>query len=130
MSPVVRYSESEHRETIDAWCRGWEMQPFPPHWLPEVGFIVPGVAALWVYRTDSAVLFVENVISSPDAEEAEKMAALDALCREVDAFAAARGGAYLVGQSSLPSIVELGRRHGWRLAGPPLRQIVKAVEAA
>jgi hypothetical protein len=125
---VVRYVEPEHREMVDAWCRAWEMATFPPGWLPEVGFIAPGVAALWVYRTDSRVLFVENVISSPDAEDADRARALDALTEAVMAYAREMGGAYLVGQSSIPSVWRLAKRHGWNVGSETLRQVTMRVE--
>lgn len=127
---VIRYNETEHRETIDAWCRAWEMREFPPHWLPGHGWIVPDVLALWVYQTDSAVLFVENVISSPDASPEQHAAAIDAIQAEVDAFARARGGAYVVGQSTLPAVWQHAKRNGYSVGALPMRQLVKQVEAS
>ena len=125
MTTEVRIYDSEKdRAQVDSWCQDWNMRTFPSQWLPQAGFIVEGVAAMWLYLTDSKVALLENVISNPKASLDDRDAALDAIGSAAEQYARDLGYKYILGSSSIQPILDRAKRHGYQIL-PPSQQIVK-----
>lgn len=61
---------------MNSWCAARGLAPVDSHTLPQLGVIVPGVAAGFLYRTDSSLGFLDGFISNPAAPKEERAAAL------------------------------------------------------
>jgi hypothetical protein len=66
---IRRYEDSDY-ETVEAWGRDWGAS-YSKDLLPPVGFIVPDMAAFFLYETPSKVCFIENLISNKNADPVE-----------------------------------------------------------
>lgn len=51
---------------IASWVAKRGLNPIPESSIPEAGFIIRGIAALFVYLTDSDIAMLEGLISNPD----------------------------------------------------------------
>jgi len=69
----------EDMEQVEGWYRARGLAQPPPSTLSACGFIEPGVAAGWLYRTDADFALAEGIVTNPAATPGERHAALNAL---------------------------------------------------
>ena len=62
---------------VNAWYAGHGMPALPPAAIPELGFIEPGVAAGFIYETDSGVCLLEGFVTRPGVGPKARHAALN-----------------------------------------------------
>lgn len=115
---------------LDDWCRRRGMSPFPPGWLPPTGFWVPGILAAFVYRTDSALAYIECVISNPDTTPGDRQRALFAVNERIEAEARSWGARYLIGLTSIDSVARAGIARGYHVSAPRYAQMIKRLDTA
>lgn len=72
----VRRYEPKDFEQIKAWGEQWGAE-YDEAQFPQVGFIVDGVAAYFLYSTDSVCCWLENMVTNREAEKEERKRALD-----------------------------------------------------
>lgn len=86
----LRFFRHEDFEQINEWYTLRQMPPMRRDMLPKVGYIVDGVAAGFLYQTDSSMCLLDGFIANPLAEGHEREAALDkitdALISEADSL--------------------------------------------
>jgi hypothetical protein len=75
----MRLFDQEAFEEVNAWNRARGHREWTAEELPSMGMMVPGVAAGFMYQTDSTVAFLENFISNPEAKASEVSEAIDEL---------------------------------------------------
>jgi hypothetical protein len=68
----VRLYEPSDYETVKAWWIEWGWQPVPEASLPQIGAIIDGKAAAWLYQTDSNLAIIDWFITSKDKEGREE----------------------------------------------------------
>ena len=68
---------------INSWYSKRKLPEVFAELLPETGFIVPGVAAAFMYRTDSKIALFDGCISNPYATKQERKEALDIIMAEL-----------------------------------------------
>jgi hypothetical protein len=76
MIPVA-YESEKHYSLIATWWHQRKLPIIPEDFLPKTGFIIPGYAACFLYKTDSSVAILENLISEPKCKPHERDHALD-----------------------------------------------------
>jgi hypothetical protein len=113
----MRLFENGDMDAINAWYAAHKQPPARRDLLPETGFIVPGVAAGFLFRTDSRLAFVHNVVTNPDASLRARFVAVRDIVRACQELARALGVAGLVTWTNAPSIVRLACQNGGRVAG-------------
>lgn len=123
-----RYSPSKHDEMLSLWCKLHRKKPFPKGWLSDTGFIVPGIIAAFLYRTNSKLGFVECIISNPNSSAEERQTGLDLVLSAIEREAKAAGIIALQGQSAIASIKSHGKRNAWIVSEPKYRIFVKPLE--
>jgi len=73
---------------VNEWHRMRNLGPIHSAQLPDIGYIEPGVAAGFLYRTDSVYGLIDGFISNPLAPKVKAARALQAIAetilREVD----------------------------------------------
>jgi hypothetical protein len=111
MKPI-RYVREEHFELVRGWLRSRE-QDIVPRALPENGFIVPGKAAGFLYRTDSSVAWIENIVAAPGLSREERNEAVDAVVAAIIERAKELGFELLVGYTLLDVVVKRAERFGF-----------------
>lgn len=74
-------------DEIKKWGEQWGAK-YEFHQFPRTGFIVPGVAAFFLYKSDSSVCWLENMVSNKHADDQEKEQAIrlivDAILQEAN----------------------------------------------
>ena len=126
---VERYTDEKHGESVRSWCRERSMSVFPEAWLPEIVFIVPGVLAAWLYKTDSGCAWIENVISNPETTKEERAEAIDAVSGACVAEARRSGFAYVLGFSAIPTVKACAERLGFTVSQEPYFTLVKEIRS-
>jgi hypothetical protein len=67
----------ENLEEVNVWHSLRKMGALRKDMVPNIGYYVPGIAAGFIYRTDSCMAFLDGFISNPLTDKAEREIALD-----------------------------------------------------
>lgn len=59
-------------EEIQSWWTKREKTPISREYFSDSGFIEEGKAAVFLYKTNSAICYLESLISNPDAENTDE----------------------------------------------------------
>lgn len=87
---TVRPYEPKDFEQIKEWGKSYGAE-YREHQFPKIGFIVDGIAAYFLYSTDSSVCFLENMVAKKDVDQGEKNKALELICDAILKEAADQG---------------------------------------
>jgi hypothetical protein len=115
MTPVP-YVPELHFEQIRLWLE-LRNEVITPDALPQTGFIIPGKAAGFLYRTDSSVAWIEGLVAAPGLSREERSQAVDAVVAAVCREARKLGFKTLVGYTVLDVVVERAKRFGFSHVG-------------
>jgi len=85
--------------------------------LPVFGLIEPGVAAGFLYLTDSSLCLLEGFVSNPESEPMAAFMALGRIVRGLTVEAEKAGCRHVVGFTNLDGMVSVTRRQGFRANG-------------
>lgn len=66
----------EDLDEINEWYKSRGLPKFLRSMAPKTGFIVHGVAAVFVYMTDSSIAIIEGLVSNPEVEKSERRAVI------------------------------------------------------
>lgn len=75
---VRRYIKEDLKQ-VNRWEAMCELSLTPEHGIPDVGFIVPGVCAGFLFQTDSSICMFDGFIANPEIRGEERLKALDAV---------------------------------------------------
>jgi hypothetical protein len=78
---MIRRFQSEDVMELDSWHELYGMRPIES--LPRVGFIEPGVAAGFLYQTDSDIALLEGYVTNPKAPSDQRHFALDGITEKL-----------------------------------------------
>lgn len=111
---ITQWSPKKHYRAIASWyhARGLEAPSLAQ--LPQVGFIVDGIVAGWVYQTDSSVALLDAVISNPATIPSRRKQATKVLCSTLVDAAVEMGYRDVLFTSSHPTIKRAGEELGFR----------------
>lgn len=110
------YLRSDYDEIVD-WYKAWH-EPIPPEcMLPEIGFIVPGSCAGFLYKTDSKLGIIDCFISNPHTNEKMRDRHLNMLVEELIHEARLCGFSALMASSSLDTIKKRSEGFGFIYKG-------------
>ncbi len=79
---MVRPYESHDFPQIKAWGEQWGAD-YREHQFPKTGFIVDGVAAYFLYATDSSCCWLENMVCNQYVEQGKRDQALDLIIQAI-----------------------------------------------
>ena len=111
MTPIPFVPEL-HFELVKHWLQLWN-ETMTPEALPKTGFIIPGKAVGFLYRTDSSLALIENLVAAPGLSREERSEAVDAIVAAVCAEAAKQGFKMLLGYTVLDAVVKRAERFGF-----------------
>lgn len=116
MKPV-RFDPKVHHDLLNLWRKPWD-ETMTPEALPEYGYVVPGKAAGFLYRTDSSVALIEGIIAAPGLTKEDRNEAVNAIVAAVRDEARRQGFKLLLGYSQLDAIKNRAERFGFMHVGP------------
>lgn len=95
---------------VKAWGEKWGSS-YKEEYFPETGFIVPGVAAYFLYRTDSKICYLENMIRNPDASKELADKALEVIVTSLLRKANELGFEVAYATTASQSVIDRALRH-------------------
>jgi sugar phosphate isomerase/epimerase len=102
---------------VAGWYSARGFSGLRPGHLPKHGAIVPGVAAGWLYRTDSDVGLLDGFVTNPSAPLRERSKAVDAISSHLIELARHLGVRHLVAMCLSAGIHRRSRKLGLRPGG-------------
>lgn len=108
------FAADRHYAAMADWYRGHHLQPLPREALPETGFVVPGVAAGFLYRGERGLAWVEGLISNPEARR-RAHEALDAVVSALLQSARDSGVRLILSTTAQPAVAQRARQHGFKV---------------
>lgn len=112
-----RFATSDIDE-INGWYAARGLPRLEPWAFPSMGLVEPGVAAGFLYRTDSGLALLEGIVTNPAASASSRHAALTAIGAELVAEAKRAGIKRLLGICRDRGIAERAiAHHGMRPVG-------------
>lgn len=118
MMEVRRFVTSDFLQ-ISAWAREYDAH-YDIKQFPKTGFIVDGIAAFFLYSTDSSVCFLENMIANRAVDREERNRALSLLVEAIIKEASDLGFTVAYATTDNPSVVARAMRAGATVQGKQL----------
>lgn len=111
----MRVVEATHQHVDDAiaWMVARGVPELPADLFPPDGYVVEGVAALWIYLTKSSIAYLEMLVSNPKAPKEERDAALDAVIDACVERARSAGCRTVMAPVQRADIIERATRKGF-----------------
>jgi len=120
---AIAYDAERHYGPIIDWLAGHGLAPIPLAMFPPTGYVVEGLAAVFVYHTQSTVAFIETLVSNPGADKRDANRALDAAVRAALRECEDAGCEAVIATTSLPAVARRARKHGFR--SEPTRLLIR-----
>jgi hypothetical protein len=109
---VRAYDPSDLAE-VNAWHRARGMRELKPECVPRFGLIEPGLAAGFLYVTDSRIVFADGLVSNPEAPAKARGRAALAVARSLVALGRQTGSTVI----AMTALREMDRRLGGVVLG-------------
>lgn len=108
---IVRRFEPKDFEALKNWGSQWGAN-YEEHQFPKTGFIVDGIAAFFLYSSDSSVCWLENLVANKSADKTQKKEALNLLITAAFAEAKRLGFKVAYAASDLMVMAQHANNHG------------------
>jgi len=118
----IPYVPEQHYAQVLRWFELFGETIFPEA-LPPTGLIVPGVAAGFLYRTDSSMAMIESLVASKEVSKEERTRAVDAIIVGLSWEAKKLGFKTVLGFTQLDAVVQRVHRLGWSSMGEGFRLV-------
>jgi hypothetical protein len=109
---VRQFTENDIEEVI-GWFHSRKIE-ITSDYLPKTGFIAPGVAAGFIYRTDANFCIFECFISNPNTTKEERNTALNSIVTHMIEKAKNLGYKDAYGFATSQSMIRHGMEQGFR----------------
>lgn len=110
----IKKMNYEHTQLALSWYEKHKMTAPNKHLLSDLGYMVDGRVAGWLYVTNSGIAMIENIISDPDSVPSLRRESLDKLVGFMVDVALSLGYTTIVGLTKHPQIFKLGNKFGFQ----------------
>jgi len=107
----VRMYTPEDFAEVSGWAKE-RGQEYSADLLPPTGVIIPGIAAYFLYTTNSKTCFLENLISNPNTSSIERDKAIEVVTHTLVRFAREQGYTVAYACTNAPIVVLRALRQG------------------
>lgn len=123
------YNPDEHYEILKSWWDGHaDWSPLPKECLPKTGTIVfdgdVPICAGFLYRSDSAFVMFEQIISDPNSNPLIRSRALDVLIKDI--MSKTKKGEVVLTWVKNKRLIERYKAHGFAVGDTGMYGLVKA----
>ena len=63
---IIKYNSEEHRPQLEHWYSQWNIPTYSLELLSDTGLIIPNIACMFIYETNSPMVLFENLVSNKD----------------------------------------------------------------
>lgn len=102
---------------LNRWYEKRRLSAVPGTMLPKLGLFAPGVAAGFLYRTDSSVALIDGLVTNPVAPLRVRREAVAAIVDGLRSLAKERGVSHLVAMTERRSTRRVAERAGFAAIG-------------
>lgn len=103
--------------TINRWFLSRGLKAPPETYIPDIGFIEPGVAAGFMIQTELPYAIFDLFITNPRADKDHRTVALDLIVIELFRMAKSLDCKTIRAESHINTIRDLAKRHGFEALG-------------
>jgi len=122
----MREYKPEDYEQIMSWWVKRDKAPISPDLFSDLGFIVDGVAAVFLYTTNSKIAYLECMICNPDVDKSITDKALNDLTELCSEAARQMGYKALMATATNPNVIIRAVKNGFKVE-PGHTLLVKAL---
>lgn len=123
---IRRFQPADHLILSQWWnAHGWT--PVGLDMLPATGFIVDGICAGFLYRTDSAFGILDWVISNPSVDAAARAQALDELIAALVNEAKRFGQKAIFSSVGHPGLIGRYEKHGFVKSDTGMTNMIRSM---
>jgi hypothetical protein len=115
---LTPWDPEAHLADVNAWHVAQGSQAQPVEVFPAVGYVEPGVAAGWLYQTDSAVAFLETFVANPAAPKVSRWRAMNRIGVALERAARHLGVRRLIATTKSRGMSLIAIRNGGTYLGP------------
>jgi hypothetical protein len=95
--------------------------------LPAVGFIVPDTAAGFLYRTDSAIAWIEWIVANPAAPKLQRSEALNLIISSLTEAARTMGFKAIFTSAHHPGLIGRFKEHGFTETDSAVTHLIRSL---
>jgi len=110
---VRKYTKKDWKE-VSSWFQERNI-PFTEDLLPEHGFIIPGIAAGYLYATDSNFCIFEGFVANPKADRNSRKEGLRLIVTELIKQAKELEFKQVFGFAASKTMIKIGFEQGFKL---------------
>lgn len=107
----------EDYSQLTGWFRHREMPVPPLEMLSNHGYIADGIAAGFLYTTNSGIAIIDCYISNPESDKNARDNALDWITIHLTAYAKSSGYKILKCDSKIKEVITRAKDHGFKEIG-------------
>lgn len=111
---IVRVT-SDHYPTLKRWYEARGKETFNRHLISDLGYMVDGRVAGWLYLTNSNIAMIECIISDPGTVPSLRKESLNKLVGHLIDTAVNLGYIHIWGISKHPSIEKVAEKYGFKI---------------
>lgn len=119
---VRKYLPNDY-ETLQGWMQARGTHMPPPLHLSDRGFLVPGIACIFLYKTFSNLAWLEYFVSNPQATDDERLEAFKAGMAEVKKECKQAGITRILCYTALPAVIAAASVFGFKHNEEPFFQL-------
>lgn len=108
---IVRKYEPQDFAQIAQWGKSHETE-YTESQFPKTGFIVDGLAAYFLYTTDSSICFLENLVSNNDANFTDRRDAIKLVIDAALTEAKEKGFQVAYATTDIPTVIARATKYG------------------
>lgn len=121
---VRKFQTSDYFELCGWWNKhNWPCIPLDH--LPENGFIVEGLAAGFLYKTDSKFGLLEFVVANPDSSKEDRAQALDLVIDNTLNLAKELGFKSIFSSITHPKLIQRYQEHGFMMTDENMTNMIR-----
>lgn len=99
--------------TLSKWRQEYDLFLVPEMWLSETGYIVDDLACVFMYTTNSNMVFLEFLTGNPNADKEQRSKAIDLLIEKCNNEAKELGYKLMWGMIQKPVVAERANKLGF-----------------
>lgn len=120
------YSDKDY-PTVLKWLTAQEWPPLPVEVLPKTGFIVDDYCAGFLYKTDSAIAWLEWVVANPDTDYNKRGEALDNLINSLVTEAKDQGFKIVLTSCQHNRLINRYDNHGFKITDKNMTNLMRVL---
>lgn len=110
---ITRNINKDDYKTINKWRMDYGITPIPDSWFSSTGFIIDDVACIFMYTTNSSMVFLEFLTGNPKIESKIRKKAIEVLVKTCNNKAKELGYKYLWGMIEAEVVKDMANELGF-----------------